>query len=741
MNYGRWLVVLLIAASMGITAYILIIPGERYQTLTTSDSGWLYDSAAIIENTNALPDNMYLSHAPYGMKAEPQQLQPLTTVMLYRAVNAINPSVTLMDVVKYWSPFVFALALIPIFLIGRELGGNIAGVTAVFLAATITDIIYWGKVGAYDREAMQTLFGALTMFFVIKLFKATRKDIPKFAILSGLTSGLFALAWSGWLSLMAVVVLGVVLVLALGFVGKLLHGKFDIVGAVSSAVKSHLHLIIGVVGMIVVATVVLCSLAAVDPVSMWVGFAQTLLGYVGISVGGGGVSMPTYASEATAAGSFGDTFGKFYSSSILTVLVMALLALGLMKLLWSRRKVDLLAVAWFVILLAMVWPGKGVARFDRLWWPLLPCLAGVGLATLASLVRKFTSEYSAEWAKWIYHPLLPVLTVVLVSSAFVVNAGAVAAATTPPTEWRGISLDNGFLEAFDWIRNNTTTDNIVSIQWSFGHLFTGTTQHPSVTDGSESPAWQGTWEQSGTVRPPDYILFTQDSTGMIYGINATRENWAINGRRIDVQWFPLIGPDELKWYLKTYRDSYGCKIDYLIFSADEYYTAYNFYQSNEFASYYLWAEGRRLISPSSLRPTVQDNKYIFDFGGDRSAVVLEQGNVYLNTAEGQQIMDGYAFFTVSDSGGVSFQGFSPSSSAPQINEDLVVIMNSQGSALTAWLVEGTYGAVARTAERAGVLAFNTGTGSNVGDDNAFTVAYTSPDGAVKIIQVNHQFIA
>ncbi len=106
---------------MAFTTSVLLIPGEEYKTLTTSDSGWFYDIAADIAETHGMVESNSLSHAPYGMPVGlTDQAQPLVTVMLYGGIHALNPSVTLIDVVRYWGPLLFALSLIPIFLIGKS---------------------------------------------------------------------------------------------------------------------------------------------------------------------------------------------------------------------------------------------------------------------------------------------------------------------------------------------------------------------------------------------------------------------------------------------------------------------------------------------------------------------------------------------------------------------------------------------------------------------------------------------
>jgi hypothetical protein len=269
-----------------------------------------------------------------------------------------------------------------------------------------------------------------------------------------------------------------------------------------------------------------------------------------------------------------------------------------------------------------------------------------------------------------------------------------------------------------------------------------------------------TWEQSAEVRPPDYIFYAEGNTGYIYGINAARAPPGnVSGRRIDVQWFPRMGLGELKWYLKTYRDSYGCQIDYMIFSYDEYSTALYLDQNfNDFGYFYLYEESRRLVTASEEDPTFQDNELVFNFGGSWNSVALGADGAHV----GADNLDGYAIFTVDANGRLGFPGFTPSSS-PQTNAVLVMLLDDRDGTVTSainsnqlslstiaskfvasWVSQGTYGEVARVWERTGVLAFNTATGGTVGDNSLEVVFQSSlrfnTIPAVTIIKVNHQYI-
>ncbi len=736
MNYRRWLIVGYVLVLMAFTTSVLLIPGQKYDTLTTSDSGWVYDTAVEIDKTNALAENNPLSHAPYGLSiALGEQVQPLVTVMIYRGVNAINPSVTLMDVVKYWAPLIFALSLIPIFLIGREFSGDLGGCVAVFFAATLVSSIYWHKVGAYDREPIQLILGAWAIFLTIKLFKAPRHSIPKFALLAGMVYGLFGLAWAGWHHVIAIAILGLLFVLLAGFLGRFLRKTSDLFGAFFSTIRGHLGLIVGVVGMMVVITLVLGVLGGQSPL-FWVGVFGTYTGYLGLGGGGGGVSFTTYAGEMQAPSSWGSTLGKFYGAEILTTFILILIGVALAKFIWSRKRWEILTFSWLIVLVAMVWPGVGQARFERLWWPFVPVLAGVGAATLVSLARRFSFESSGEWLKHFQNPIAFVVVMGIIAAPFVVNAYNTAQYTTPPTEWHARGLDEAFMEAFDWFQESTPENSVVSIQWSFGHLFTGTARRAAVTDGAEIRAEEGKWENdpSFVPRPPDYIYYVEDSRGLIYGVDVARKSFEVNGRRIDVQWLPIVGEDEFSWLLTTYRDNYGCKVDYVIFSIEEYSTAVNYYQSTQPINILLGAE--RIRTPSQLQPSTEGQKYVFNFGENREAVVLdsETRGVYLRTDNGNLNMDGYGVLMVDKQGRISdYGGFFPPSSTPDIQETLLIFFDEGGDWVSAWLIEGVS---AEITGRSVPMSARVFAGDTEGIDY-LQIVFTSSNGFVKVIKINH----
>ncbi len=736
---------------MAFTTSVLLIPGEKYDTLTTSDSGWVYDVAVEIDQTNALAENNRLSHAPYGLSVSPtEQAQPLITVMLYRGINALNPSVELMDVVRYWGPLLFALSLIPIFLIGKELGGDFGGCAAAFFGATLASSIYWMKVGAYDREPIQLILGVWTIYLTIKLFKAPRSEIPKFALLAGLVYGIFGLSWAGALFIAPIVVGGLLFVLLIGFLGKLIRKTTDLFGAFFSAIREHLSLIAGVLGMLAVMTLTLWVISGRSP-TLWVSFGQSLLGYVGIG-GGEGISFARYAGEMAAPNSWSDTIDGFYGVGILTTLILILIALALIKFCWSRKRWELLVFPWLIVIAAMVWPGQGQARFERMWWLFVPVLAGVGAAVLASLVRRVSFEQFGEWLKHLQRPIVVALLISIVATPFVFNAYDVAKRTTPPTEWHGVrGLDEGLMEAFGWLRENTPENSVVSIQWSFGHLLTGASQRATVCDGAEIMGKEGKWENdpSFVPRPPDYIYYVQDSSGIIYGVNVPVRLYQINGRRIDVQRFgapiwagnrllaPPMDENEFRWIIGTYRDNwdnYGCKIDYIILDYQEFLSAVNYYTFTQPINILLEAE---VIKTELQSWNIEGQNYVFNFGENREDVVLDTQTrgVYLKTDNENLYLDGYGVLNVNEQGQISdYGGFFPPLFTADLSETLLIFLDVNGNIAGAGIIEAVSAEIINRPIPICMRIFQ----GNLEDIDYLEVVFTSSNGLVKISKVIHE---
>ncbi len=459
-------------------------------------------------------------------------------------------------------------------MIGKDLGGEVGGASAALFFATLVSSIYWNKTGAFDRDCIQTLLGAWTLFVTLKFFRASREEKPKLAVVSAMVYGIYGLTWSGSLFIIMAILGGLILILLAGFGGKFFKNVSDPVGAIYSSIKMHLTTVIGVVLMMIVFTAVFSVTTGQQPV-FWINISQTVVSFIFPGSGGEGLSTGA-ASEERPAGPLGDTFAKFYAEGLLTAIVVSLMIIALIKILWSRKPHELYILSWFIVLILMVWPDKGLARFDRMWWPLLPAMAGAGLGTIYSLFTGLSFDPSWEWLKKLQNPFLVAIVMIFFAAPFVVNAQNAAEGAAPPTEWnyrRG--YDNGLLESFEWMRTNTPEGIIVSIEWSFGHLMTGVARRPSVVDGAGGDIGEElTWQtENREYVPPDYVDWQIGEGVDIVGSGTQNyHSYSINGRRPDADRLTVTGSEEeLKFLLNTYRDNYLSQVDYIIFSKDALY--------------------------------------------------------------------------------------------------------------------------------------------------------------------------
>lgn len=616
MNYRRWAVVGFVGALAIFSFWHLSTAGSDYQFLTTSDSGFFYGIAREINYQDGMIKEYKLSHPPQGLTAgKEHQLQPLMLVTLYRGVHALNPSVSLMDVSRYFSPFLFALAVIGAFLAARELGGDLAGCGSALFTSTLVGSIYWTKIGAFDREITLIFFGTWIFYLLLKIFRAKGMDILKYSVLGGLLYGLFLLTWPGapyigvivGLALFLIILekaisgLGLISVSIVLFATGTAFDAFNVAWLIGiftflaglvkvgmnwedlksfesnviSAIRSNLKMIGGVLVLGGVTTVVAVFLGGYS-LDFWVKmFAERIPGFLG--TGGGGVSFPTIATEmqpapAALGGYFGVLSNKLYGNTFLTGLTVFLVGAGVVKTFWKSERRELVAFSFLVIVSPMM---IDKSRFVRLFWPMWPILAGFGIGALLGLVKKttFSPIFSvSSWMEKVRQPLVLALVFIFLVTPFIQNARA-NRHTSETAPWpHGGSLPGGYyhslLDSFSWIENenHTPENSTFVIPWSYGHFAIGATNRASVTDGINTAGWVGEWQDSPGVKPPDYIKDVIRGTGVMYGKNYPYRENKVNGRRPDVQrLYGLSDENKFAFIVSLYK-KYDVNMDYIIFN-------------------------------------------------------------------------------------------------------------------------------------------------------------------------------
>lgn len=663
LKYKRWLIVAYLLAMMAFSLSVLWLAAPAYRGYTTSDSGYFHHLAEEIVQADGMVTVHELSHPPQGLPVGiSDQLQPLLAAMIYKGLHRIFPWLTVEDVTTHLSAIFFVLMFIPVFLIGKELAGDVAGCASVFFLATMascpgtTSPVYWAKIGAFDRDILTALFAAWTVYGAIKVLKSTRESALKFAALAGLTYGLFPIAWLGYLYLVPVIIAALLLVL---FKESLKHSTPGWgLNSIKESVKANAHIIYGIVAMMGITFFVAWSIVgqSITGVISW--------GAEFVGLKAPAARIPQYASEMQPA-SWDSLYG-FYGANVLTGIVFALVAIALVRVILSKEKGEWILLPW---LAALAYLAHSQVRFLRLWWPLLACLAGLGLIELARWIRKLSISSggaSSGWAHAFKSPIVLALCVILIATPFVQNAYAQAEKTGPPME---AALHEALVDAGEWLRQNLPEGTIFAVQWSYGHLLTAVSKRRSVVDGCETWSLEGKWENDPnvTIRPPDYI----------WRPRIGQEASLVGGRRVDVdRLFSVDSDEEFAKIVRTYRDNYGIDIRYIVFDVS---TAYYAVRNAIFG-------GR--VKARTTSWVQEEPKITFNFGENRENVVFHQWDmeVYIPVDNERTRFTGYALFSVYADGTMRFLDFGFYHS-PDIREMLLIYINENNQLLGASLVE------------------------------------------------------
>ncbi|PIN73320.1 hypothetical protein COV20_03760 [Candidatus Woesearchaeota archaeon CG10_big_fil_rev_8_21_14_0_10_45_16] len=127
------------------------------------------------------------------------QLHPYIAAYFYKFMSVFDRDISLMRALFLLPAVLIALALIPIFFIGRRLAGNVGGFFAAILLAINGPLLGRTPAGFADTDPYNILFPLLIIWLFIEAFYA--RDLKKkiaYLAGSGLFVGAFAVTWSGW---------------------------------------------------------------------------------------------------------------------------------------------------------------------------------------------------------------------------------------------------------------------------------------------------------------------------------------------------------------------------------------------------------------------------------------------------------------------------------------------------------------------------------------------------------------
>jgi dolichyl-diphosphooligosaccharide--protein glycosyltransferase len=109
-------------------------------------------------------------------------------------------------IAPFYPPVLGTLAILVIYFIGRALWGKATGLMAAALSAISSTLIYRSLLGATDHHQAEYLYSSMAMLFLIlAVTKPQGKKFLLWSILSGISLGLYFLAWKGALLFLLII--------------------------------------------------------------------------------------------------------------------------------------------------------------------------------------------------------------------------------------------------------------------------------------------------------------------------------------------------------------------------------------------------------------------------------------------------------------------------------------------------------------------------------------------------------
>lgn len=127
------------------------------------------------------------------------QLHPILGAYWHKFVQLFNKDIPLEKTFFLLPVVITALSIIPLFFLTRKISGNIGGLVAGIILATNLPLLDRTIGGFSDTDPYSVFFPLLISWIFIELWEvSSQKKRVMLAVLIGILSGIYSMAWSGW---------------------------------------------------------------------------------------------------------------------------------------------------------------------------------------------------------------------------------------------------------------------------------------------------------------------------------------------------------------------------------------------------------------------------------------------------------------------------------------------------------------------------------------------------------------
>ncbi len=405
---------------------------------------------------NGTPWDLHSNYPP-GNKVDYPPLILWISLIFYKFINLFMPF-SLLEACFWLPALIGPLAGIPMFFIVRRYSGDLSGLLSGVLLV-LTPFYFSRTVpGFFDTDMFNILFPLLAVFFLLKATE-TNKNYMTPLLLSSLSVTLLSLSWNGWSYIFYIIIISIILYIifckikekaVMGFSRKL--AIFVIISL----------LIIGLAGRL--------RYALIFPTFFKFTFKPLSAGdWPGIYESISELSAPTFDEFLSCAGPVNIGLGLFGAVIIGSIMLRD-----------EVKRVHLPNFSEYPFILIGIWLIIGLTayslsiRFASLAIPPLIIFLGLLVGVMNSYLK-----HSPSLRLPLSRNIFILALVVLLSTVSFIQASEIPFAPF---------IDDNFVDASYWIKNETPKDTVVITEWSYGHPLAAFSQRPVLMDGGMDPS-------------------------------------------------------------------------------------------------------------------------------------------------------------------------------------------------------------------------------------------------------------
>ena len=462
MDFKKFINPIIVISALGFIMYLSMFTRMATlssQTVLDYDPWWYYRHAIEIMNNNLIPPKWdILSYYPPGRPYDNQLGWEYTMILFFKISSIIFKGITFLTVAK-WSPLIMAaLGVIPAFLLGKLVSNKWGGVATALFAVLTPTFIGVSMAGYTDNDPVVIFYTFLCAYSILLALK--KKSVPYY-LFAILTNVIFAFNWGGGWFILMLFTASLIFLFVFRIFENMIRQKKLVIDLKPSITEFKPFLIPFIiifvfsnvlgyflnVGNVFISLIV--SLGFINP-------SQGLL--VNISVAElQSVNILSRDGFLAVAGRVG------LAPFLLTVIGLPIFVIFKLIKKIKINYVEIFLFAWVIITFYMILHG---VRFSLLFSAAAAVSAGYVIGNTITLIKKDIIGIT-------FFAIIAVLTLMFISDA--ISTGLAS---------KGMEVDQNWLNALDWLKNNADKNSMVATWWDPGHIITGYTGLKDHADGS-----------------------------------------------------------------------------------------------------------------------------------------------------------------------------------------------------------------------------------------------------------------